>query len=62
MKIFKDKNIPDNEYIWDLVDCALYCWTFCHKINSLLLIVTFWVQTISLVNLVYKNDKGFVHR
>lgn len=59
LKIFEENNIDiEDEYMWDLAECALYCWTFCHDIDLLLFIVSFWIQTIMLDDAVYKNDEG----
>lgn len=61
MEVFKERDIlTEDEYFWDLIEFALYCWTFCREIDALLFIVTFWAQTVLLDDVVYKNDEGFV--
>lgn len=58
-KLFEENNIDiEDENLWNLFECALYCWNFCNDNDQLLFIINFWIYTILLDDVVYQNDEG----
>ena len=64
VKDFMENNIEFDgkiNEVFDLVDCVAYCWPFCDKYDILYFITLFWLHTILMDEVIYKNQQGIVY-